>query len=344
MKLQYIILFIIPLILFSCERKKNKKTDKKLLPEKYTLAFGSCNNQFTPNTMWAEILKNKPDIFIWGGDIIYCDTYDMKFMKKNYEIQKNDSTYQDFTNKVEVIGTWDDHDYGINDGGVEYSKKDSVQQIFLNFFDVEPNDLRRSRKGVYFSKKVKINKHVINLILLDTRYFRSALTIDPSGKKRYIPNKMGEGTFLGDKQWEWLENELKDSKSDFNIIVSSVQFLSFKHGFESWGNMPHEVEKLKEMIANSRAKGVILLSGDRHIAEISVDSIPEITYPLIDVTSSGLTHSYTSFSGEENPYRIGDVVSDKNFGILKFDFKSNIVTMEIRGENNNLYETYSQKY
>jgi len=335
---------MIPVILFSCESKTNKTRDVKPVPEKYTLAFGSCNNQFMPNHLWKEILKNKPDIFVWGGDIIYCDTYDMKFMRKNYEQQKNDSTYQDFTNKIEVIGTWDDHDYGINDGGAEYSKKDSVQQIFLDFFDISQNNPRRKQKGVYFSKKIKINKHIINLILLDTRYFRSALTKDPSGKKRYIPNKKGEGTFLGKEQWQWLENELKNSKADFNIIMSSVQFLSYKHGFESWGTMPHEVEKLKNLIAESKASGVIILSGDRHIAEISVDSIANIPYPLIDVTSSGLTHSYTSFTGEENPYRVGTVASDKNFGILKFDLKNQIVTIELRGENNKLFETYSQKY
>ena len=344
MKFQYLLLLIVFSILISCKGNDKEEEIIKQVPEKYTLAFGSCNNQFTPNNMWKEIIKNKPDIFIWGGDVIYCDTDDMKFMKKNYDQQKKDSSYQDFIKKVKVIGTWDDHDYGINDGGVEYSKKDSVQQLFLDFLDVGTNDVRRNRQGVYFSKKIPINKHSINLILLDTRYFRDSLTKDPTGVKRYIPNKYGKGTFLGKQQWKWLKNELNNSKANFNIIMSSVQFLSFEHGFESWGTMPHEVKKLKELIANSKAKGVIILSGDRHIAEISKDSITNMTYPLIDITSSGLTHSYTSFSGEENPYRVGNVVSDKNFGILKFDFKSNTVQMEIRGENNILYETYSQKY
>jgi len=344
MKLQYILLLLIPAIFLSCKSKTEKNKHQERLPDKYILAFGSCNNQFTTNTLWKEIIKNKPDIFIWGGDIIYCDTHDMNFMKKNYEQQKYDSTYQDFIKQVPVIGTWDDHDYGVNDGGVEYSKKDSVQQIFLDFFDVSSDDPRRSRQGVYFSKKVNINEHLLNLIILDTRYFRSSLTKDPTGIKRYIPNKNSDGTFLGNKQWNWLANELKTSKADFNIIMSSVQFLSYKHGFESWGTMPQEVEKFKNIIANSKAKGVIILSGDRHIAEISVDTVANIPYPLIDITSSGLTHSYTSFSGEENPYRVGNVVSDKNFGILIFDLANNIVTMEIRGKNNKLYQTYTQKY
>ncbi len=338
----YLIIFL--LILTSCNKKRESNLQENKPSNNFILAFGSCNNQNLTNNMWGEILKNKPDVFVWGGDIIYCDTYDMKFMKKNYEKQKNDSTYQAFIKQVPVLGTWDDHDYGINDGGLEYNKKDSVQQIFLDFFDVDSLDQRRSQKGIYFSKKYKLGNNFINLIILDTRYFRSSLTKDPTGVKRYVPNNYGEGTMLGTKQWQWLENELNNSNATFNIIVSSVQFLSFEHGFESWGNMPHEVDKLKDMISNSKAKGVIVLSGDRHIAEISKDTIPNVKYPLIDITASGLTHSYTSFSGEKNPYRIGDVVFDKNFGILKFDMKNSSVILEIRGENNKLYETYTQNY
>jgi len=337
-------LFILLLIIVSCNKKSRPLKIEGKPSNNFILAFGSCNNQNIKNTMWKEILKNKPDIFVWGGDIIYSDTYDMELMKANYKVQKNDSAYQDFIKRIPVFGTWDDHDYGINDGGLEYTKKDSVQKLFLDFFDVDSLDQRREQKGVYFSKKFKIDTTYINLIVLDTRYFRSSLTKDSTGLKRYIPNNYGNGTMLGEIQWKWLENELNNSNASFNIIVSSVQFLSFEHGFESWGNMPQEVDKMKDLISNSKAKGVIILSGDRHIAEISKDTIPQLEYPLIDITASGLTHSYSSFSGEENKYRIGDVVFDKNFGILKIDLKNNSVDMEIRGENNELYETYTQKY
>ena len=34
-----------------------------------------------------------------------------------------------------------------------------------------------------------------------------------------------------------------DSKADFHIIMSSIQVWSNEHGFETWGNFPHEVDK-----------------------------------------------------------------------------------------------------
>lgn len=339
--------FILLLLILSCKTNENPKNNP-LVSEKtkadFVIAFGSCNNQTLANPLWTEIEKNKPNVWIWGGDIIYTDTYDMAFMAENYQKQKTNADYADFTKKVEVLGTWDDHDYGLNDGGVEYSKKTEAQQLFLDFLDVPKNDIRRKQEGVYFAKDYSVNNKTIKIILLDTRYFRTALTADNETKKRYKPNVYGEGTMLGEMQWEWLKNELQNSKAAYNIIVSSIQFLSGEHGFEAWANMPHEVDKLENLLKSSGAKNAIILSGDRHISEISKKEIEGLPYPIIDFTSSGLTHSYSDFKGEPNKYRLGNVVSKKSFGILNFNFKTNTVTMEIKGENNMVFEAYTQNY
>jgi len=333
-------------ILTSCNTDTKTPTSQTTPPKSadFILSFGSCNNQNIPNEMWREIVKNQPDVWVWGGDVIYSDTHDMAFMKQNYIQQKNDTAYQTFLKKVPVIGTWDDHDYGKNDGGKEYPEKDKVKELFLNFMDAPTNDVRRTRGGVYYSKTYTVKGKSVKIIVLDTRYFRSQLTKDPTGVKRYIPNADPKSTMLGNAQWDWLKQELDNSKADFNIIESSIQVLSYEHGFETWGNMPNEVAKLEKTIADSKAKGVILLSGDRHIAEISQTKVPSMTYPLIDITSSGLTHSYSSYSGEPNKYRVSEVVPKKNFGLLKFNFKANKVTFEIRGLKNVLYLSKTQQY
>ena len=343
MKIIYSLLILS--ILISCAKQKtNQQQDTTENNTKFTIAFGSCNNQNAPNTLWAEVLKNKPNLWIWGGDIIYADTENMKLMQSYYNQVKNDSSYQKFKNSVEIQGTWDDHDFGLNDGGAEFIKKDSAQQLLLDFLDVPSNNTRRTRKGVYYSKKYPVGDNNITVFVLDTRYFRTDLTVDPTGEKRYIPNKDTLGTVLGNKQWQWLESGLNNSTSDFNVILSSIQFLSQEHGFESWGNMPHEVAKMKKIIVNSKAKGVILLSGDRHLAEISATAVKGLSYPLYDVTSSGLTHSYEAYTFEPNRHRKSKVISEKNFGVLKFDLSTHTLTMELRGYENKLLESISQKY
>lgn len=331
------LLFVITLVATSCNPSKKEAT-------KFTIAFGSCNNQVLENKLWKAIEMNNPSVWIWGGDIIYSDTEDMLFMEQNYLNQKNNFEYANFSKNVDVLATWDDHDYGLNDGGTEYRQKDAAQKLFLDFLDVPKNDERRLQKGIYNSKDYHVGDQSIKVLILDTRYFRTSLTVDTLTNKRYQPNKYGEGSMLGETQWNWLEEELKNSKASFNIIVSSIQFLSNQHGFESWGNMPHEIEKLENILKSTKAKNTILLSGDRHISEISKKNIDGLSYPLIDFTSSGMTHSYTNFKNEPNRFRVVDVVSEKSFGVLHFDFESQMVNMEIRGENNVLFKTFTQKY
>jgi alkaline phosphatase D len=308
------------------------------------IAFGSCNNQRMENQSWPSILSNDPDLFIWGGDNVYSNTEDMDQMREAYKMAEEEPGYADFCKKTEITGTWDDHDYGLNDGGSEWKWKDSVQQILLDFLDVDPQDPRRSRKGVYHTKSLTFNNRQIKVIVLDTRYFRSKLTKDISGVKRYVPNPYGEGTMLGEVQWQWLEQELTKSVADFHVIVSSIQFLSGEHGFETWANMPHEVDRMIALLQEKKPKGVIFLSGDRHIAEISSRTIDGLDYPLIDFTSSGMTHSYSTFSGEPNRYRISGVIADKNFGLLKFDMEDSRVSMEIRSVENELLAKHTQVY
>ncbi len=335
------------LILTSCKinTKQQDKGESALVnSDDFIIAFGSCNNQVLPNVLWKEIIKNKPDVWIWGGDVIYTDTEDMSFMEQNYRIQKSKPEYTNFIKDIDVLATWDDHDYGLNDGGIEYPKKAEAQDLFLDFIDVDKNDKRRQQEGVYFAKDYAINNEIIKIILLDTRYFRTVLTQDTNTKKRYKPNTYGKGSMLGETQWRWLTNQLQNSKASFNIIVSSIQFLSSEHGFESWGNMIHESDKLINLIRSTKARNTIILSGDRHLSEFSKKEVDSLAYPLIDFTSSGMTHSYSNFQGETNQFRVGRVVSEKSFGILKFNLKNNTVTMQMRGDNNKLQQELIQQY
>jgi len=329
-----IIYLITILFIFSCNTK-NKE---------FIISFGSCNKQYVENILWQEIAKNNPEVWIWGGDNVYSDTDSMPKLRADYNMQWNQKGYKEFISSVDVLATWDDHDYGLNDGGVEFYKKKESQQEFLDFLKVPKEDARRKQEGVYHTKTYRTQQGSIKVIVLDTRYFRSGLTISEDKSKRYQPNKYGEGTMLGEQQWQWFQKELSNSKADFNVVVSSVQLLSYKHGFESWGTFPHEVDKMKNIIKSSNAKGVVIISGDRHISEFSATKIEGLKYPLVDFTSSGLTHSYTGFKGEENPNRIGKVVPELSFGILKFDFKTHKITMQMRGKDNILQQEYTQSY
>lgn len=50
-----------------------------------------------------------------------------------------------------VIGVWDDHDYGANNGDYSMKQKHVNREIFLDFIGESRNSLRRKEKhrGIY---------------------------------------------------------------------------------------------------------------------------------------------------------------------------------------------------
>nr|WP_299069592.1 alkaline phosphatase D family protein [uncultured Allomuricauda sp.] len=347
--MRYPILFLgLSIFLFGCKAKQdiamNSSNGKEKSEDVFVVSFGSCNKQYLPNPFWDDILAEEPDVWIWGGDIVYADTDEMDKLKAIYAEQSNIEGYKLLRSKVPVIGTWDDHDYGLNDGGEEFSMKKGSQQLLLDFLEVPKDDKRRSQEGVYASHLYETTKGKVKVLVLDTRYFRSQLEEDESPHRRYKANSKEDATILGSQQWEWLENELQTSDADFNLILSSIQVLSQEHGFEGWGNFPREVERLNQLIVESEARGVMVLSGDRHISEFSKIKLEGMSYPLIDFTSSGLTHSYAEFTNEHNPFRVGKVISVPSFGIITLNFEKKEAILKIMGENGVVYHQLKQAY
>lgn len=327
-----LILFIT--LLVSCKKREN-----------FTLVFASCNDQDREQPLWKPIMENSPDLFVWGGDNIYADTDDMLKMQSDYDKVHANLDYTELLKTTTVIGTWDDHDYGKNDAGKEWEKKVDAKGLFWDFLKFPKDDPLRDQDGVYYSRKYINSGGSVKVILLDTRSFRDSLRKSEIEGRRFDPWKTAEGrTVLGDAQWKWLEEELKDTSSDFNVIVSSIQFLANEHGWEKWGNFPSEVQKMKDLLGKAKAKNILFVSGDRHLAEFSMTQVAGLSYKLVDFTTSGLTHTYPDSPDDPNQYRIGKLVKDLNFGVLRFDFQNKKVTMEIRGENNLLYDTLEQQY
>jgi len=296
------------------------------------IAFGSCNDQAREQPLWAPIRETTPDLWVWLGDNVYADTDNMRAMDSTYAVQKQHPGYRALRQDTRVIGTWDDHDYGANDAGRSYPKRDSSQQLFLDFFDVPDDDPRRRREGVYSAHTFGPPDRRVKIILLDTRYHRAPITRDPNSSQRYYPN--AEGDILGAEQWDWLERELRASDARITLVGTSIQAVSSQHPWEKWSNFPQARRRLFDVIRRSGTPGVILLSGDRHKAELSRHD-EAIDYPLYDFTSSGLTH-YVSPESEPNRHRVGAYVTALNFGLITIDWDAAPVTLdlEIRGTEN----------
>lgn len=308
------------------------------------IAFGSCSNQKLGTQLWSEIKTQQPDVWMWIGDNVYTDTHNMDTMRRDYDQQKVHPDYQALIKSTKVIGTWDDHDYGADDGGKFYGKKKESKAELMRFLDVPPTSEVFQHEGVYQSYVYGVGKQRVKIILLDTRYFRDTLMKSSDPAKRYELNATGD--VLGEAQWRWLENELKNSKAGVHIIASSIQFLANDHGFEKWGNFPQARNRMLDLLKRVKPKATFFVSGDRHIAEISKLDVKGLKYPLYDFTSSGLTHAWKGTSTEANVLRASKLVKDRNFGLLTIQWrkKSVEVVMQVLGQDGIEFEKLLVKY
>ncbi len=297
-------------------------------------AIGSCNKEGESQAFWNTVLADKPSLFVFMGDNVYADAIIPSQIKNSYLTLGNNSYYRNFSSKVPVIATWDDHDYGFNDIGRGYILKNASQKIFLDFFREPENSPRRTTPGIYTSYiGGPIGKRV-QIILLDTRFFRSDLVLLPREERvwgKYKPNPDKNAVFLGEEQWKWLEYQLS-IPANLRFIVSSVQVLSQSHGHEAWDKFPFERARLFNLINKTRARGVIFLSGDRHFARFYKSISPITGIKMYEFTSSLINRTQRPHDKEDNdPFAAsGKPVFLANYGLVDINWENRFVILRIR--------------
>ncbi|WP_438985690.1 alkaline phosphatase D family protein [Aequoribacter sp.] len=300
------------------------------------IAFGSCAVQDQPMPVWSAVVDRDPDAFLFLGDNVYADTGAYKLMPspRNYEVAyerlKKNPDFNKFlvasrAREIDVFATWDDHDYGLNDGGEEHTERLEAKKAFIDFFS--PLGLAETspdQPGIHNASVIELADLKVQVVMLDTRSFRSPFvkSKNPEVCERggWVFSSDSDATILGEGQWVWLAEQLLQP-ADLRLIVSSIQVLPTEQCFEKWANFPAERERLLRLIAHSRAEGVVLLSGDRHSSEISVINRQDVGYPLYEITSSGLNNALRgrfNVADEPNKFRALDAnVSDNSFGEIE---------------------------
>lgn len=292
------------------------------------ILFGSCSHQDKAMPIFKAINNEKADLFIFLGDNIYGDTENMKDMADKYQRLGNNSDIKTLRLTTPVIAIWDDHDFGKNDAGAEYPKKEQSRKLMLDFWQEPKSSARYTQtNGIYTAYMYGEDQNKVHVILPDLRWNRDELTMNMDEhyqKKRkekkmgpYSPSLTKNASLLGETQWQWLEQELQKT-SKIKVIASSIQLLSEFTGWESWANFPHDRDRLFSLIKKYQVNGVLIISGDTHWGEISKVT-KGADYPLWEVTSSGLTEEWKDVS--PNIHRVGNFTSKVNYGEIFIDWE-----------------------
>lgn len=301
------------------------------------VAFGSCYKTKLIG-VWPLIQETQPDQLILLGDNIYADKFQgfnsqgsvfkeggPKEIQEQYDLLNNDTAFADMIDALggwdNVIATYDDHDYGINNGDKTFEHRNSSMSLFWDFTKTPTDSPKRQQDSVYSSKvytyrlpgagsdgegdgEVEVR---YKIIVMDSRSNK-----DPMG----TPN----GDFLGEEQWEWLYGEMNDPTVDAIFLGSSILVLQENLIEEDWAEFPAARERLLKLVHTANQfTNVFMLSGDVHRADISQATCTHrtaeaetISSHMWEFTSSGLSHTASLAS----PYKqAGD--RDSRSGIVR---------------------------
>lgn len=307
-----------------------------------SVGLAACYEPKRSDTVWDAVLADAPDVFVFLGDNVYADSRDVGELRAAWAELTGKRWFTELTARSHVLATWDDHDFGENDGGRTYPAREASQRAFLDAFREPVGSERRRTPGVYDAVTLGPEGQRTQFVLLDTRYFRDDLvhrgavdrdfTDGRSGA--YEPNPDPEAQILGDEQWAWLERTLAEP-AELRVIVSSIQVLTTDHAWESWSLFPHERRRLVSLIDG--AGPAVIVSGDRHKSEVS-RTLPGETdgVPLHELTV-GSVNKPVAWLNEINDRRVGSIYFGATVSRLEIEWTSRgpvvgLVTLREGGE------------
>ena len=293
------------------------------------IGFGSCLGQDEEQPILDVVRLRDFDLFLMLGDNVYGDVSvptEMTELREAYGKQAGNPRFDALRRSTPMLAVWDDHDFGLNDAGETFPGRHLAEELFDQFWRIPEDAASRTRPGIYDAHIFGPLGRRTQILLLDTRFFRSDLKTSTEENRRYDPDPAPGKTMLGDDQWRWLEAELR-KPADLRLLVSSIQVLAEGHGWEAWRTLPRERDRLYDVIRRTGAEGLVVLSGDRHRAAIyRRDEV--IGYPLYEITSSSLNRP-SRLLEEPGPFRLGPSFPSENFGVLEIDWTARTLQLDV---------------
>lgn len=308
------------------------------------IAIGSCLRQNRPAPIFDDVLAVKPDLLLMIGDNVYGDFKgdDSGPLKSAYITLAKHADFNKARASLPVLPIWDDHDYGVNDGGVEFKHKAVAGGLFHQFWGTTPE--RSLEDGIYYSRIYGTAGQRVQIIMLDTRSFRSPLRLKAPDSQlfgKFDPDPDPAKTVLGERQWAWLAAELQ-KPAEVRLIASSIQALAEGHGWERWGNLPRERQRFIDLLAKTSTGALIVLSGDRHSGAFYATTAAG--REIVELTASSFNAPPPPNKDARVPPLASDIYSKENFGLAEIDWGKKTVLLSLRGLNGEKFAERAVKF
>ena len=290
-------------------------------PPSFRIALGSCAYVNEPRydrpgdpygggyEIFRSIHEKRPDAMLWLGDNTYLREADWNSrfgILHRYSHTRQLEELQPLLGSTHHYAIWDDHDYGPNNSDRSFWNKELTAEAFRLFW---ANPCEGGVADLEEGTACTFRWSDVRFFLLDNRWWRS-------------PNRRttGERQMLGDAQIRWLVDALASSHTPFKVIAVGSQVLNPVPGSENYARFAGERRALLDRIREEGISGVVFVTGDRHMTELTVLE-REGAYPLHDFTVSPLTSDAYREGGEEPNFRRvdGTLVTERNFAVMEVD-------------------------
>lgn len=289
--------------------KNNNPIDERFLStvdlEKSNARIGimSCmrNNTSSIDSMWASALAANLDYFFFIGDNVYGDAGGSSpaVLWNNYIETRVRIPFYRWKKLKPVIAIWDDHDFGINNGGGSYKHKENSLGQFNTFFAQEPIESSLARVQ-YNSWHFQAFQQ--NFIFFDNRYYRGLKNADNSK------------SFLNKIQIDEVDLRLKESLKPNFIFEGSPFFGRFaKDSYQA--SAPQELDYLLSKLKSWKMPS-LFGCGDLHYSELAKIDKALLGYDTYEFVSSSM-HSSRRGIAYEQPNKREQLFMQDNFLILE---------------------------
>lgn len=264
-------------------------------PPEFTFLVGSClyvnepaiDRPGTPYGKGVQTLtlagETGADFMVWLGDNWYYREVDYSSVSGLWHRASHDRRIpemQKLLGSMHHYATWDDHDYGPNDGNWAFEFKDETLAIFKSYWG-NPSYGERDNPGVY----TKFYWGDSVFILMDDYTYRD----DAGINQDTVQSK----SMWGRRQMEWLKQSLLQAQSlghyTFKFIGNGTQVLQTGVRGSSHEVYRREREEILAFIAEYKITGVVFLTGDVHHTGLYRKQLVEGGPWVFEITSSPLS-------------------------------------------------------
>ncbi len=104
------------------------------------IVFASCAEENEDQSLWDKIAGENADLLLFIGDNVYGDVRSndpaLPELKAAYMRLADSAPFARARAASPMLTTWDDHDFGMNDGGADHRYKEQSEALFEFWWNV----------------------------------------------------------------------------------------------------------------------------------------------------------------------------------------------------------------